>query len=324
MNNNELEQLLNSGDPERMQQAMDFLAENKQDVTDPDSSGGEQEGHQPAAVPAQEEQAADAVKGIASKNGEHVLPFEVLAAERERNAELKAQLEQYERERIEAANAAEQAAAIQRRLDLLTRQLQAEGIEPATLPEDQQLTEEELEGLAEYGDVGRVAGATAHKVLAMQKQLKHFESLLSQQSAAPAAAAQPAAQADDAAGVWAEIAKVDGLTEVMRTPGLSKQAVAIDAQLQADPKWSTKPITERFTEVMRQMAKPVLAHTSKQSTHDTSGNMPFSLNGLPGATTDVTAPLLAQFEGLSEGEIQHRLSQMSQSEQEKVISAMGF
>ncbi|MBY0419883.1 MAG: hypothetical protein K2W88_17655, partial [Pararheinheimera sp.] len=144
-----------------------------------------------------------------------------------------------------------------------------------------------------------------------------------QQPAAPAAAAQPAAQADDGAEVWAEIAKVDGLTEVMRTPGLSKQAIAIDAQLQADPTWANKPIVDRFSEVMRRMAKPVLAHSSKPS-HDTSGDMPFSLNGLPGATTDVTAPFMDQFKGLSEGEIHHRVSQMSPTEQAKFVAANGF
>lgn len=320
MNTQELEQMLQSGNPDLMQQAMNFLAENKQDVDEPDSSGGEQEVNQPSAVKTQDESAGAEAQGIASKNGQHVLPYEVLVAERERNAQLKAQLDEYDRERAEAANAAEQAAAMQKKVDLLTRQLQAEGIEPAQLLEDQQLTEDELEGLAEYGDVGRVTGVTARKMLLLQKQV---ETLLSQQQAAAPAAVKASSQEDVVADVWAEIAKVDGLTEVMQTPGLSKQAATIDAQLQADPKWATKPIADRFTEVMRLMAKPILAHTNKPS-HDTTGDMPFSLNGIPGATADVTAPLLQQFDGLSEQEIQHRLSQMNPTEQAKVIAAMGF
>lgn len=134
MTEEELQALLESGNPDDIDKAITYLNENKQDVEDTDSSGGDAGKTKKAETEEKDvvtdSSAADdaAAKGISSKNGEHVLPFSVLEAERQKSAKLQQELDARERELQEARTAREQAEATQRKIDLLQQQLTKHGI----------------------------------------------------------------------------------------------------------------------------------------------------------------------------------------------------
>lgn len=335
MNQEELQALLNSGDPADIDRALQYLDENKQDVDDePDSSGGDQgaaaklalttETDVNAAPSATEEKA----KGIASKNGEHVLPYEVLERERQEKAELKRQLDEHERRAAEADNAKQQAVAMQNKVALFQAQLEKAGIKPAQLAEEMTLTEEELAAMEDFGEVGEVAGKTARKVMFLQNQL---EQLAKQFQAQPAAAVKqaPAAggEAEVLASIRAAIAETEGLSDVMDNPALRDKAVAIDEELQASAAFKDKSHKERFAEVMKRMAPVILKQEQgtkpgKKAADKDELDPPMSLSGIAGATADVTAPLSKQLEGLSEAQIQLRMNSMSDAQRDQLLKEM--
>lgn len=219
---------------------------------------------------------------------------------RRENAELQRQLEERERQRIIDEQTAADVEATKKKLDLLTQQLTKAGIEPAKLPDEMELTEEELAELGEYGDIGHVTSKIGHKIRALMATV---ETLQRQQAEAKAPAAAP----EESPAVIANraIDATPGLRKVMDDPALSKQAIDIDTRLRADPKWAGRPMTERFAEVMKQMTPRLMKDQPKQ--HD-SQDVPYSLSGVPGATQDVTASINERLAGMTEAEISQYLA----------------
>lgn len=330
MTEEELQALLDSGNADDIDKALAYLAENQDNVEEDTESLRGEPGKQKRAEaegtdvvtgssPAEEE----AIKGVSSKNGEHVLPYSVLESERQRNAQLQQELAERDRELQEARNQREQAEATQRKIELLQQQLEKNGIKPAQLAEELQLTEEELANLEDdYGDMGSVGAKTARKLIHLEQTVSK---LLTQ---AETVKAKPAEQPDDlVAETQAAIAATDGLSDVMRDPVLSKKAIAIDDELKALPQFANKPLKDRFAEVMRRLTPVILNQGGKKTKQDVDlddNAPPLSLNGIPGATADVNASLASQFEGLSDAEIQHRLLQLTESQQLQVMRELNL
>lgn len=328
MKQEELQALLDSGNPDDIDKALKYLDENKEDVNAEPSSGSEG-AEQSAATEGNDVNTGSstaegaAPKGVASKNGDHVLPYEVLEQERREKAELKRQLEERDRQQLESQNMAQQVEAMNQKVALLTEQLTKNGIKPAQLPEEMQLTEADLEGLEDYDTLGEVNIKMARKVMALESQL---EKLHKQQ-----AAAKPEPVSDDTAAlndINAAIDATDGMRAVMSNPELSKQAVQIDEELKAKPEFANKPLTERFAAVMKRMAPVILKQQGKGAKQDDVDlddvKPPHSLNGIPGATADVNAPLSQQLEGLTEEQIQQRLNQMTDAQRNQVLAEIGW
>lgn len=333
MDEAELQALLDSGNPEDIDKALKHLAEIKEDVT-AEPSSGKQGAEQTAAVEGTDVSTVSstannaAPKGVASKNGDHVLPYEVLEQERREKAELKRQLEESDRRYQASQTMAQQVEATNQKVELLTNQLTKLGIKPAQLAEELQLTEAELEGLEDYDQLGEVSAKVARKVMALEAQLTKLTNL--QQTAAPkAAAAEPAAEANAAlTDVHAAIDATEGMRAVMSDPVLTKQAVALDEKLKAMPEFADKPLTARFAEVMKRMAPVILQQqgkSGKQADVDFDDvKPPHSLNGIAGATADVNATLTQQLEGLTEEQIQHRISQMTDAQLKQLHAETGW
>lgn len=331
MDDAELQALLNSGDPEEIDKALKYLDENKEDVSAEPSSGN-QGTEQDAADKGNDVNAGSsptdnaAPKGIASKNGEHVLPYDVLDRERRENQELKRQLEESDRQLRESRTLSDQATAINQKVELLQNQLTKHGIKPAQLAEELQLTEEDLEGLEDYDNLGEVSAKTARKLMALEKQ---FAKLTEQYQTAPAQATNTN-DADNNAitDINAAIDATDGMREVMSNPNYRDKAVAIDEQLKAMPQFAGKTLEQRFSEVMKRMAPVILKGSDKRGNKEDDDfddiKPPHSLNGIAGATPDVNAPISQQLAGLNDDEIQHRLMQMTDAQRNQVMQELGL
>lgn len=332
MNETELQALLDSGNPDDIDKALKYLEENKEDVT-AEPSSGDQGAEQTAAdkgtdvITASSAAEEAAPKGITSKNGEHVLPYEVLEKERREKQEMQRQLDELKRQSQDSQNMADQVAAMNKKVELLQGQLTKHGIKPAELAEELQITEDELELLTEYGEVGEVSAKLARKYAALEKQL---QSLTGQMHTAPAQAPAPTDDNADVHGdVHKAIAATEGLPEVMADPKLRAQAVALDEKLQADPAFANKPLTARFAEVMKRLAPQIIGAKGPRGNDKQNADMdefapPHSLNGIVGATDDVNAPLSQRLSGLPEEQIQHQLSRMTEAEQKQLMAEIGW
>ena len=316
--------LLKDADPDAILAAINKLG--SEEVVNPDSAPGTEldESASTAGPTASTGAEVETPAGITSKNGEHVIPFSVLEEERRQNAELKRQLAEHARTVQASQNASAEYEAMQRRNELLRQQLEAQGIKPAQLPEEQTLTAEELQQLEEFGELGEVAGKMGHKVLHLLNTQQKMQEQLAALTKAPATPT-PAENADPAVtAVSAAIAATPGLPEVMADPALSKLAVDIDNQLKTNPAFANKTIAERFAEVMRQMTpRLVKRDAGKGPQKDVDTDAPFSLSGIPGATNDVTASIADRLSHMNEAEIQTYIETGSAAEVAEILRAMG-
>lgn len=327
-----LQAMLDSGDPDQIEEAI-RLYEGGTDVDGADSSTGaplKADQTDTAAVTDTQDEGSDAEpKGVASKNGAHIIPFDVLEKERQENALLKQQLADRDREIAEARNLADSHQATTDKLALLQQQLEKEGIKPAELPSELKLTEAELEGLEEYGDIGHISHKLGHKLIATMKHVERLQAQLNASAKQP-----PVVDVDDddsnPASVNKTIDQVDGLRAIIDNPQLAPKAIQIDKQLLNDPSWKSKPMKDRFNEVMRRMAPDVVAFERNKSGNKKTNTdpddiaMPYSLNGIPGTTSEVTVSGLQQFDGLTESQIQERFNSMSDEEQTRALAALGW
>lgn len=316
--------LLTDADPDAILAAINKLG--SEEVVNPASTTGAEPGASATTADTAANTGAEVETpaGIASKNGEHVIPFSVLEEERRQNAELRRQLAEHERIVETSQSASANYEAMQRRNELLRAQLEAQGLKPAELPEEQTLTAEELQELEEFGDLGEVTGKMGHKVLQLLDAQKKMQEQLAALTKAPATQA-PAETTDPAVtAVSAAIAATPGLPEVMADPALSKLAVDIDNQLKTNPAFANKSINERFAEVMRQMTpRLVKQDASKAPQKDVDTEAPFSLSGIPGATNDVTASIADRLSHMNEAQIQTYIETASPAEVQEILRAMG-
>lgn len=132
---------------------------------------------------------------VIAKDGKHNLPYGVVEGARERAKELSAKLEQ-ERQLREKAEGELQKNG--RLATALKKQLEKNGIDPEELPEDLKLTDELLDSLDEYGEVGKVIKA----LVAKQQQIP-----------ASASAPQAVTQQPDNSGANAFKSELDDYTQ---------------------------------------------------------------------------------------------------------------
>lgn len=173
-------------------------------------------------------QQAEQPKSILSKDGKHVIPYDVLEAER---AEKRRVAESSQRTAAELAET-------RRQLEVLTRQINAAGLQPAQLPEKTQITLEQIAGVRDsFPELAGVLDSLVQKVEYLQ-------------SAQPAPA--PVQQAASADPVMSALDATPDL-KAWQTgdPDRFTLAVHIDETLKNDPAWKDKPLAERFGEVAK-------------------------------------------------------------------------
>ncbi len=165
-------------------------------------------------------------KGILSKDGQHVIPYDVLVAERT------------EKQRLMGTNqqTATELAEAKRQLAALTRQINSAGMQPVPLPEKAQVTPEQINSIREnFPEMAAVLDTVVQKIDYLQQ-------------------GQPAEPAHQSSGnpVTDAINAVPDLKSWQdQDPDRFTLAVHIDGNLQNDPAWKDKSLTERFAEVAK-------------------------------------------------------------------------
>lgn len=167
-------------------------------------------------------------KGIATQDGKHVIPYAVLEAAR---AESRRNAESQQRASIELEQT-------KRQLQMLTQQVNQAGLTPAKLPEESQITPEQLAKIRDdFPELSGVFETLVQKIDYLQK---------ANPSAQPAPVESTGNPVTDALKATPEL---EGWQSA--DPDRFSLAVHLDEKLQSDPAWKDKPLTERFSEVVR-------------------------------------------------------------------------
>ncbi|AHG22188.1 hypothetical protein Z042_23170 [Chania multitudinisentens RB-25] len=166
--------------------------------------------------------------GILGKDGKHVIPYAVLEAARAESRRI-------------AENSQQTVSELEqtkRQLQLLTQQVNQAGLTPAELPEKSQITPEQLAAIRrDFPDLAGVFETMAQKIEYLQQ-------------VAPSNQPVPAGQQDNPVAVALK-ATPDLDQWQTADPDRFELAVHIDDKLKNDPAWKDKPLTERFSEVVK-------------------------------------------------------------------------
>ncbi|MFQ1834168.1 hypothetical protein ACK36Q_08995 [Aeromonas veronii] len=278
---------------------LDNGTDTKQTDVEPAPSAGEvAAGNEQAAANQVEEQASAPEKVVMAKNGQHTIPYEVLEQARNETKQLREQLAQAQQAQVER--------------DKLQALLEKNGIDPSVDPDD--ISQEELEQLAQdYPDLGKSIAAIARKLQKLEPQAAP------QQVQPVANPVQAALQAVPDLAAWR-----DGDQDRF------DMALTIDDKLQADPAWSNKPLTERFTEVARRtklaFGDEVEAPPAKapgKAAEKPADHIPSSPSEL-GQTHHAPATGVERYGAMSQTELVGELGAMSDAQIEALLEQSGF
>ncbi|HHQ4679049.1 hypothetical protein [Aeromonas veronii] len=278
---------------------LDNGTDTKQTDVEPAPSAGEvAAGNEQATANQVEEQASAPEKVVMAKNGQHIIPYEVLEQARNETKQLREQLAQ-----------AQQAQAERDKLQAL---LEKNGIDPSVDPDD--ISQEELEQLAQdYPDLGKSIAAIARKLQKLEPQAAP------QQVQPVANPVQAALQAVPDLAAWR-----DGDQDRF------EMALTIDDKLQADPAWSNKPLAERFAEVARRTklafgdeveAPP--AKAPSKAAEKPADHIPPSPSEL-GQTHHAPATGIERYGAMSQADLIGEMGSMTEAQIEALLAQSGF
>ncbi|HDL7057588.1 TPA: hypothetical protein PXM42_002275 [Yersinia enterocolitica] len=260
-------------------------------------------------------------KGILSKDGQHVIPYDVLVAERT------------EKQRLMGTNqqTATELAEAKRQLAALTRQINSAGMQPVPLPEKAQITPEQINDIRDdFPGMAAMFDTLVQKIDYLQQ-------------------GQPAQASHQPSGnpVTDAMNAVPDLKSWQdQDPDRFTLAVHIDTNLQNDPAWKDKSLTERFAEVAKrtkaaygesvepvqqQQATTITATAATQTTADVqriaaeklaaataATQVPGSPSDL-GVTTTHTASPLEQAANASPDQLQAMFAGMTDAQIEALL-----
>ncbi|EHM2355273.1 hypothetical protein KD625_002971 [Salmonella enterica subsp. enterica serovar Bonariensis] len=175
---------------------------------------------------AAEERPQEEVKGILTRDGKHVIPYDVLEAERAGR----------QRAEQESAQLRQEMAEHQRKVNLLTSQINQAGMTPEPLPENAQITDEQIARVREmYPEMADLLTTVVRKYDYLQNRVQDTQEV--------SPILSPVLEAMNAVPdlkLWQQ-----------SDPDRFTVAVHLDEKLQNDPEWKDKPLAERFSEVAR-------------------------------------------------------------------------
>ena len=165
-------------------------------------------------------------EGIATKSGKGIIPYNVLATERERRQQAEQALQQ-----------------MQQRLNDMTQQTAGARQEASEV----QFSDEDLAQISEdFPAVGKLFNALQAKLSATEARLQQIQDIESQRIEAEQAtqrrAVNEAMDDNPALLFWRD-----------KEPALFDEAVRIDAQLQTNPRFSHLTLSDRFAKVVNAM-----------------------------------------------------------------------
>lgn len=262
----------------------------------------------------EEGQPQEYVKGILARDGKHVIPYDVLEAERTGR----------QRVEQEAFLLKQQLAEEQRKIDLLTSQIKQAGMTPDPLPEDTRISDEQIARIKEeYPEVANALTLMARKYDYLQARIQEAQQVPQE---------NPVVQAMNA---------VPDLVVWQRSdPDKFAVAIHLDEKLQTDPAWKDKPLTERFAEVARRTRaaygevspepvaeqdknqKVLAAVADKVAKADAAAALPDSPSDV-GNTAAVPQDKFAQLLGASYADAEAVMSGMSDADIDAILEKLG-
>lgn len=276
---------------------------------------GDKKAPTPGAGTEDEEPLLENVKGILTRDGKHVIPYDVLEAERTGR----------QRVEQEAFLLKQQLAEEQRKIDLLTSQIKLAGMTPDPLPEDARISDEQIARIKEeYPEMANALTLMARKYDYLQEQIQARQT-------------QQVSQDDPA--TLALNATPDLVDWQRSDPDKFAIAVHLDEKLQNDPAWKDKPLTERFAEVARRTRaaygeaspNPVVeqdnhevlaAAAEKIAKADAAVTVPDSPSDL-GNTAAVPQDKFEQLLGASYADAEAVMSGMSDADIDAILERLG-
>lgn len=197
----------------------------------------------PATVDAELSE-TDEQQVIESKNGGHAIPYSVLEDERKEKQLLRQQLDELIKKQDESSQTQAAYDKAQRVIEHLNNQLTGMGAEPQELPEDIEVTDDDVKSLGEdYPEFGRV-------LTGQQNEIKKLKRLLEQKTQGQTAAQSAQPKVD----IGEIIQSIPELAKMQQAGGEDWQrAIELDDQLIVDPNWQGRSQAERFQEVTRRV-----------------------------------------------------------------------
>jgi hypothetical protein len=213
------------------------------DLDDDIEDESEEEGEpSPADSPEEKEEEPKKPDGVLTKDGKHVIPYTELEAARAKAKAAEEQLQEIQGKLSESDNLAEKLTALERHNNILLEQLKNNELTPDQLPENLSFSDEELAAMSDYDEIGGVVAKLVKQNNWLKDQIttKADTRTKSEPVDVDAQAVEAAIKGNDSLSQW----RSENDPRFM-------QAVDVDTQLRNDQKWSGRPYSERFNEVVR-------------------------------------------------------------------------
>lgn len=300
------------GDDEEPEESAEHPGSESSETVQTDT--GDRQATTPGAGTEEEGQPQEDVTGILARDGKHVIPYDVLEAERTGR----------QRVEQEAFLLKQQLAEEQRKIDLLTSQIKQAGMTPDPLPEDTRISDEQIARIKEeYPEVANALTLMARKYDYLQARIQEAQQVPQE---------NPVVQAMNA---------VPDLVDWQRSdPDKFAVAIHLDEKLQTEPAWKDKPLTERFAEVARRTRaaygevpshsvveqdknqKVLAAVADKVAKADAAAAVPDSPSEL-GNTAAVPQDKFEQLLGASYADAEAVMSGMSDADIDAILEKLG-
>ncbi|MFS1522757.1 hypothetical protein ACL7TT_01380 [Microbulbifer sp. 2304DJ12-6] len=342
----EINELLESGDEEAIEELLGFGDEPKKeevktpevndDDNKPDENEAGKQGDTDGTPPAADQQKAeppvsdDGSQFVESRDGKHKIPYEVLQNARDRANSLQNRATELEQDLTGTKAEMDQLKGLN---DQLKQQLQDNNLTPADVLKKADIDDAMLETLSEYGSIGEVVRA-----LAMQN--KQLQTAISSGQGE----AGPSAQDDDPNAAQQQVE-----TAIASNPSLSDwrendpdkwdMATIVDNQLRQDPAFKNASFEDRFNEVVKRTQaafgipdeppadKPqdakVLAEKAQETVEKaTKQQHPQSLSDL-GQGPTAQKSRADTFAEMSESQLESAMADMTQDQIEDLMAELG-
>jgi hypothetical protein len=314
---------LASGDPDQIEKALAAHAgednSNEQDEAEAETpeeteaaeaeadSGDDSESDGEPSGQDEEERAP-----IATKDGKHTIPYEVLEAARQREADLKRQLDE--------ANA--RLSESDKQISNAKANLDRQGVDmDSAFADPDAITENELADVEEDYGYGSMEAKLARILFkSQQAQAQQAETVNQAQAEvddAEAAAARSAFQNNSDLTNWQA-----------KDPDRWDMALTIDQKLQADPKWQNAAPADRFAEVARRTKaafgdavaeQKSVKQRAKEIVDSAEAPTPNSLTDI-GQAPGTEKSLRERLESMSDAEREAEMAKMSDAQIQEVMS----
>lgn len=316
-----IDAIIASGDPDAIDKAMAqvSLLDNESDVVEQSTIASSSElpnvdidtkTNEPDKSAVIASQSEEGIGGVSTKNGEGIIPYEVLSQTREQ-LNLAQQASEADQSEIDLLKGQLNEQA--RLLEINKTQFEANNLDVPVLPEHEKIN---YESLSDYGDIGNDVRIVAQQVEQLAKQNAALQEQLSSQAGVKAPVTDSPVVLDE---TFAAIEANPVLKQLFNDPATKKQVVAIDNKLRGTHKHLS--LSERFDLVVSTHNQNVDAlintKTPKQSA------VPASMSDVGGETLQPEVSGFDQLVSASDSSQAKTLDGMSAAQLDNLLNTLG-